>query len=151
MKEICTSDRPDMVIVVGNVNSTLACSIVAKKMQIQVAHVEAGLRSFDLSMPEEINRTMTDAISDLFFVTEEQGMDFPHSSENPKEYGIVRDQAGRQYSSGGAPFLYGVSQSLERCQSRLDRFRRTPEGDHCLGDSLSYHNGRNQRAGGDIS
>lgn len=71
---ICESDRPDLVIVVGDVNSTLACSIVAKKMHIQVAHVEAGLRSFDLSMPEEINRMVTDSISDLFFITEEQGM-----------------------------------------------------------------------------
>lgn len=73
-EEICVTDRPDIVIVVGDVNSTLACSIVAKKMNIQVAHVEAGLRSFDLAMPEEINRMVTDSISDLFFVTEEQGM-----------------------------------------------------------------------------
>ncbi|MDL2270018.1 UDP-N-acetylglucosamine 2-epimerase (non-hydrolyzing), partial [Desulfosarcina sp. OttesenSCG-928-G17] len=65
----------DWVMVVGDVNSTLACSIVAKKLHIQVAHVEAGLRSFDLSMPEEINRTVTDAISDLFFVTEKNGLD----------------------------------------------------------------------------
>lgn len=71
---ICEKDRPDLVMVVGDVNSTLACSIVAKKMHIKVAHVEAGLRSFDLDMPEEINRMVTDAISDLFFVTEEQGM-----------------------------------------------------------------------------
>jgi UDP-N-acetylglucosamine 2-epimerase (non-hydrolysing) len=62
------------VVVVGDVNSTLACSIVAKKLQIQVAHVEAGLRSFDLSMPEEINRMVTDAITDWFFVTEESGV-----------------------------------------------------------------------------
>ncbi len=74
-EEICEKDRPDLVIVVGDVNSTLACSIVAKKMQIKVAHVEAGLRSFDLSMPEEINRMVTDSISDMFFVTEEQGME----------------------------------------------------------------------------
>jgi len=73
-EDICQNDRPDLVMVVGDVNSTLACSIVAKKMQIKVAHVEAGLRSFDLSMPEEINRMVTDAISDLFFITEEQGM-----------------------------------------------------------------------------
>jgi len=71
---VCETDRPDLVMVVGDVNSTLACSIVAKKMEIKVAHVEAGLRSFDLSMPEEINRMVTDAISDLFFITEEQGM-----------------------------------------------------------------------------
>ena len=60
-------------MVVGDVNSTLACSIVAKKLLIKVAHVEAGLRSFDLTMPEEINRMVTDAISDYFFVTEESG------------------------------------------------------------------------------
>lgn len=74
-EKICEDDRPDMVLVVGDVNSTLACSIVAKKMHIPVAHVEAGLRSFDMRMPEEVNRMVTDSISDLFFVTEEQGME----------------------------------------------------------------------------
>ena len=74
-EEICEKDRPDLVIVVGDVNSTLACSIVAKKLCIEVAHVEAGLRSFDLTMPEEINRMVTDSISDLFFVTEAQGLE----------------------------------------------------------------------------
>jgi UDP-N-acetylglucosamine 2-epimerase (non-hydrolysing) len=72
-EKICEQERPDMVMVVGDVNSTLACSVVAKKMMIKVAHVEAGLRSFDLSMPEEINRMVTDAITDLFFVTEDSG------------------------------------------------------------------------------
>lgn len=69
-EKLFATDRPDLVIVVGDVNSTLACSIVAKKAGIRVAHVEAGLRSFDLSMPEEINRMVTDSIADLFFVTE---------------------------------------------------------------------------------
>jgi UDP-N-acetylglucosamine 2-epimerase (non-hydrolysing) len=59
----------DLVIVVGDVTSTLACSIVAKKLQTKVAHVEAGIRSFDLSMPEEINRMVTDSITDYFFTT----------------------------------------------------------------------------------
>ncbi|PTT04027.1 UDP-N-acetylglucosamine 2-epimerase (non-hydrolyzing) [Pedobacter sp. HMWF019] len=59
----------DLVVVVGDVTSTLACSIVAKKLQIKVAHVEAGIRSFDLSMPEEINRMVTDSITDYFFTT----------------------------------------------------------------------------------
>jgi UDP-N-acetylglucosamine 2-epimerase (non-hydrolysing) len=59
----------DLVLVVGDVTSTMACSIVAKKLQIRVAHVEAGIRSFDLSMPEEINRMVTDAITDYFFTT----------------------------------------------------------------------------------
>ncbi|MBN1663798.1 MAG: UDP-N-acetylglucosamine 2-epimerase (non-hydrolyzing) [Deltaproteobacteria bacterium] len=73
-EKICESGKPDLVMVVGDVNSTLACSIVAKKLLIKVAHVEAGLRSFDLAMPEEINRMVTDAISDYFFVTEESGV-----------------------------------------------------------------------------
>ena len=72
-EEICQNERPDAVMVVGDVNSTLACSIVAKKLSIPVAHVEAGLRSGDMSMPEEINRLVTDAISDWFFVTEPSG------------------------------------------------------------------------------
>ena len=63
------------MVVVGDVNSTLACSIVAKKLHIPVAHVEAGLRSGDMSMPEEINRLVTDSISDWFFVTEPAGVE----------------------------------------------------------------------------
>lgn len=62
--------RPSCVIVVGDVNSTLACSLVAAKKGIPVAHVEAGLRSFDRSMPEEINRVLTDQIADLLYTTE---------------------------------------------------------------------------------
>ena len=73
-EEFCQVDRPDAVVVVGDVNSTLACSIVAKKLNIPVAHVEAGLRSGDMTMPEEINRMVTDSISDLFFVTEPSGV-----------------------------------------------------------------------------
>jgi UDP-N-acetylglucosamine 2-epimerase (non-hydrolysing) len=69
-EELCQATRPDCVLVVGDVNSTLACSIAAKKLGIPVAHVEAGLRSFDMSMPEEINRLVTDSITDWFFVTE---------------------------------------------------------------------------------
>jgi UDP-N-acetylglucosamine 2-epimerase (non-hydrolysing) len=73
-EKLCQEEKPDLVIVVGDVNSTLACSIVAKKLLIDVAHVEAGLRSFDMTMPEEINRMVTDSISDYFFVTEESGI-----------------------------------------------------------------------------
>ena len=73
-EEVCEKENPDLVMVVGDVNSTLACSVVAKKRWSKVAHVEAGLRSFDLAMPEEINRMVTDAISDYFFVTEESGL-----------------------------------------------------------------------------
>jgi UDP-N-acetylglucosamine 2-epimerase (non-hydrolysing) len=69
-EKICQQYRPQCVLVVGDVNSTLACSITAKKLNIPVAHVEAGLRSGDLSMPEEINRLVTDSIADWFFCTE---------------------------------------------------------------------------------
>ncbi len=74
-EELCQANRPDAVLVVGDVNSTLACSIVAKKLNIPVAHVEAGLRSGDMTMPEEINRLVTDSISDWFFVTEPSGVE----------------------------------------------------------------------------
>ena len=73
-EELCQKEPPDAVLVVGDVNSTLACSIVAKKLHIPVAHVEAGLRSGDRAMPEEINRLVTDSISDWFFVTEPSGV-----------------------------------------------------------------------------
>ncbi len=59
----------DLVVVVGDVNSTVACSLVAKKLHIKVAHIEAGLRSYDLTMPEEINRMVTDSITDYFYTT----------------------------------------------------------------------------------
>ncbi len=73
-EDICIHEPPDLVLVVGDVNSTLAAALTAKKLGIRVAHVEAGLRSFDLDMPEEINRMATDSITDLFFVTETRAM-----------------------------------------------------------------------------
>ncbi len=69
-ENVCIQRRPDWVVVVGDVNSTIACALTAKKLGIRVAHVEAGLRSRDMSMPEEINRICTDAISDLLFTTD---------------------------------------------------------------------------------
>ena len=66
--------RPDVVLVVGDVNSTVACGLVAVKLGTKLVHVEAGLRSFDRSMPEEINRVVTDSISDVLFCTEQSGI-----------------------------------------------------------------------------
>jgi UDP-N-acetylglucosamine 2-epimerase (non-hydrolysing) len=72
---IVLEHRPDYVLVVGDVNSTIATGLVAIKLGIKLIHVEAGLRSFDMTMPEEINRILTDRISDLLFVTEQSGVD----------------------------------------------------------------------------
>ncbi len=72
----------DLVLVVGDVTSTLACTIVAKKLQTKVAHVEGGIRSFDMTMPEEVNRLVTDSISDYFFTTSEV------ANENLKRTGV---------------------------------------------------------------
>jgi UDP-N-acetylglucosamine 2-epimerase (non-hydrolysing) len=66
-ERVCVADRPDWVVVVGDVNSTMAATIVAKKLVLPVAHLEAGLRSFDRTMPEEINRLVTDALADLLW------------------------------------------------------------------------------------
>jgi len=78
--------RPDWVIVVGDVNSTVACALTAAKLGIRVAHVEAGLRSFDRTMPEEYNRLLTDHIADLLFTTE------PSANENLRREGISEEK-----------------------------------------------------------
>ena len=80
-------DHPtDVVLVVGDVTSTLACSIVAKKLNIDVVHVEAGIRSYDMSMPEEINRMVTDAITDHFFTTSDV------ANQNLRKSGVAEDR-----------------------------------------------------------
>jgi UDP-N-acetylglucosamine 2-epimerase (non-hydrolysing) len=69
-EKVCLREKPDLVVVVGDVNSTMACTITAKKMLIKVAHVEAGLRSRDMTMPEEVNRLCTDVLCDFLFTTD---------------------------------------------------------------------------------
>jgi len=85
-EKVLLEHKPDLIVVVGDVNSTIACALVAVKLGVKVAHVEAGLRSFDRTMPEEINRILTDAISDLLFTTEESG------NENLKREGIPEEK-----------------------------------------------------------
>ncbi len=74
-EKVCLDMKPDMVVVVGDVNSTIAAALTARKLCIPVAHVEAGLRSFDETMPEELNRRLTDCLSNLLFVSEPSGME----------------------------------------------------------------------------
>jgi UDP-N-acetylglucosamine 2-epimerase (non-hydrolysing) len=86
LEKVLQRELPELIVVVGDVNSTLAASLTAAKMGIKIAHVEAGLRSFDRTMPEEINRVATDAISDLLFTTEQSG------SENLIREGVSQDK-----------------------------------------------------------
>jgi UDP-N-acetylglucosamine 2-epimerase (non-hydrolysing) len=106
--------KPQMVLVVGDVNSTIAAALTAVKLGIGVAHIEAGLRSFDMTMPEEINRKLTDVLATLLFVTEQSGVD------NLKNEGIPAEKIflvgnvmidcllGHREAAAKSPFLEGL-------------------------------------------
>lgn len=85
-EKVCMREGPDLVLVVGDVNSTMACAITAKKLGIKVAHVEAGLRSRDMSMPEEINRLCTDVLCNYLFTTDH------FANENLLAEGVTPDK-----------------------------------------------------------
>ncbi len=106
-EEVCLHQSPDWVVVVGDVNSTMACAITAKKIGIPVAHVEAGLRSRDFTMPEEINRVCTDAVSDLLFTTD------PIASGNLEREGVAR---GRVFFVGNT-MIDTLLRHINRAQS----------------------------------
>jgi len=99
--------RPDLLVVFGDVNSTMAAAIVAAKLRIKIAHVEAGLRSFDNSMPEEINRIVTDRLSDYLFVTEVSGI------RNLKNEGVT---AGKIFFTGNI-MIDSLVRNLEKANS----------------------------------
>lgn len=127
-EDILLREFPDMIIVVGDVNSTLACSLVATKLGIPIAHVEAGLRSFDRSMPEEINRKLTDAVSDILFVSEPSGL------KNLKREGLF----GFGNSSG--------RKEDNRILKRLDRIPLVAFVGNIMIDNLIYHLPRIERS-----
>jgi UDP-N-acetylglucosamine 2-epimerase (non-hydrolysing) len=112
--------RPDWVVVVGDVNSTMACTLVAVKLGVHVAHVEAGLRSFDRTMPEEINRLVTDAIADLLLTPS------PDADENLRREGVPEVRI-RQV---GNVMIDTLARNLEKARARRapERHGVTPRG-----------------------
>jgi UDP-N-acetylglucosamine 2-epimerase (non-hydrolysing) len=120
-EKVCLKWEPDLVLVAGDVNSTIACALTSVKCGIRVGHIEAGLRSFDRSMPEEINRIATDSISDYCFVTEQSGMN------NLKREGFPRE---RIFFVGNTMIdsLYFALPAARRCHI-LKQLRLTP---HCF-------------------
>ena len=116
---VCECERPDWVIVVGDVNSTMACTLVCSKLGIRVAHVEAGLRSFDRQMPEEMNRVVTDALSDLLLTPSEDGND------NLRREGIAESKIRLV----GNVMIDALVANLPRARARplLDQLGLTPK------------------------
>jgi UDP-N-acetylglucosamine 2-epimerase (non-hydrolysing) len=117
-EKVLLDEKPDLIIVVGDVNSTMACSIVASKLKIKIAHVEAGLRSFDRTMPEEINRMVTDTLSDFLFVSEKSGL------ENLKREGVADSKVfftGNIMIDNLVHYLDRISQSNILPEYRLDK------------------------------
>jgi UDP-N-acetylglucosamine 2-epimerase (non-hydrolysing) len=124
-EKVCLTDHPDLVVVVGDVNSTLACALVATKLHIPVAHIEAGLRSFDRTMPEEINRILTDQISDYLFTTCED------ADANLKSEGIAEEKI----FFVGNVMIDSLMRFLEKAKESDVLARICPE---CAGGDKSY-------------
>ena len=117
-EKVLLKEKPELVIVVGDVNSTVACTLVASKLNIKTAHIEAGLRSFDRTMPEEINRLLTDSISDFLFVSEESGL------KNLKKEGIP----SKKIFFVGNVMIDSLIQNLSKAESSgvMKEFGLTP-------------------------
>jgi UDP-N-acetylglucosamine 2-epimerase (non-hydrolysing) len=108
-EKICNEKSPSMVVVVGDVNSTVACSIVCAKLGVPCAHVEAGLRSFDRKMPEEINRILTDSVADLLLTPS------PDGDENLRAEGVAEERIVRV----GNVMIDSLYSNLERSKESL--------------------------------
>jgi len=125
-EKVLLADKPHLVVVFGDVNSTVACSLTAKKLLIPVAHVEAGLRSFDETMPEEINRRVTDAISDLLFTPS------PDGDENLIREGVPRHKI-HQVGNIMIDSLVGILGKIDRDhQERIVRQFGVEKGQYVL-------------------
>ena len=123
IETLLIKEKPDWLVVVGDVNSTLAASLAAAKLHIPIAHVEAGLRSFDRQMPEEINRVLTDAISDKLFVTEQSGID------NLKAEGV----AAEKVHFVGNVMIDSLVEHLEKAQGQnILREKNLSPGEYVL-------------------
>jgi len=108
-EKVCLEEKPDWVLVVGDVNSTMACALVATKLGIKVGHVEAGLRSYDRGMPEEINRLVTDVLADLLFTPSED------ADQNLLREGILPQKIVRV----GNVMIDSLSANLDKVQERI--------------------------------
>jgi UDP-N-acetylglucosamine 2-epimerase (non-hydrolysing) len=125
---VVMAHRPSCVVVVGDVNSTLACSLVAAKLNVPVAHVEAGLRSFDRSMPEEVNRVLTDQIADLLYTTEQD------AAANLAKEGIN----GERVHFVGNLMIDSLLSALPKAVAVAELLRREGLDPALKGDSAGY-------------
>jgi UDP-N-acetylglucosamine 2-epimerase (non-hydrolysing) len=119
---VVLAERPDLVVVVGDVNSTMACALVCAKLSVPVAHVEAGLRSFDRTMPEEVNRVVTDAVSDLLYCSE------PSAVTNLAREGIDGDRVRLV----GNVMIDTLLAHRDRARLTGARTRLAPPGDYAV-------------------
>ena len=126
-EKVVKNQKPDWVVVVGDVNATCACSITAKKEQVKLAHIESGLRSFDMSMPEEINRMVTDRLSDILFTTDE------FADKNLIDEGVTQDKIKRVGNIMIDTLLDHKQQAESKSISDIISINRIPESQSVYG------------------